>query len=103
MNEQTGISDYAAVLGVSLDATQQQIRSAYLQKIREHPPDRSPEQFEKVRDAYGMLSNPHTKARATLLHAEPNASFMSLLAGIGREKRFVGPDPWIHAMKEEQS
>lgn len=30
------------ILGVELNATDEQIRAAYLTKITEHPPDRSP-------------------------------------------------------------
>ena len=44
--------DPTDVLGISPEATDEDIRAAYLLKVREYPPDRSPEQFEKVREAY---------------------------------------------------
>ncbi len=50
-----------AVLGVSIDATEADVRAAYLDKVRLHPPDRDPEQFEKIRDANELLRDPRLK------------------------------------------
>ena len=47
-----------AVLGISINASEEEIRSAYLAKVKEHPPDRSPEEFERIRDAYETLRDP---------------------------------------------
>ncbi|HEY6845787.1 MAG TPA: J domain-containing protein, partial [Terracidiphilus sp.] len=43
------------VLGVSPDADDERIRAAYLAKLKQYPPDRSPAEFEQVRDAYDLL------------------------------------------------
>jgi len=56
-------SDPIEVLGISRDATDEEIRAAYLLKVREHPPDRSPEQFEQIRDAYEVLRDPRRRLR----------------------------------------
>ena len=42
-------------LGVPAKASLEDIRAAYLGKVKEFPPDRSPEQFERIRDAYETL------------------------------------------------
>jgi curved DNA-binding protein CbpA len=62
-------SDPIEVLGISRDATDEEIRAAYLQKVREHPPDRSPEQFEQIRDAYEVLRDAERRSRREILGA----------------------------------
>ena len=47
-------------LGVSATASEEEIRAAYLSKVKEFPPDRSPLEFEAIRDAYDALCDPRT-------------------------------------------
>lgn len=46
------------VLGVEVDASAAEVRRAYRRKVKEHPPDRDPEGFRKVREAYEHLLDP---------------------------------------------
>ena len=39
--------DPREILGVPPDAGDERIRDAYLQKVKEHPPDREPATFER--------------------------------------------------------
>jgi len=87
-------SDPRAVLGVAPDATDEQIRAAYLRKVKEFPPDRNPVEFEQVRDAYELLRDrrqlrPGVAAvarelqvflRAWDLVCHPHAPFLLLVA-----------------------
>ncbi len=91
--------DPTEVLGVSSTATDDEIRAAYLLKIAEYPPDRSPEQFERVRDAYEALRDPRRRIRHRLFAADPGASLVSLFAEPARPRRFVGPAPWLDVLK----
>ena len=50
------------VLGVMPDASDAEIRAAYLRKVREHPPDGQGDAFERVRDAYEVLRDPRRRA-----------------------------------------
>jgi len=50
-------SDLYEILGISSDADHNTIRTAYFRMARAHPPDRDPETFERVRQAYQTLSN----------------------------------------------
>lgn len=93
-----GKLDPGKVLGVEADATDGQIRAAYLLKIREHPPDSSPEEFERIRDAYETMRDPRRRAR-NLLIVDPEAPFPSLIAGRAPERKFVGPALWLAALK----
>lgn len=88
------------VLGISSEAGDDEIRAAYLRKVREYPPDRAPREFEKVRDAYELLRDPRRRTRFLLLSADPNQSLASLLDSRVPERRFVGPDAWLAVLKE---
>lgn len=46
------------ILGVPNNATEAEIRSRYLQLVREFPPDRAPERFAEIRAAFDELRNP---------------------------------------------
>jgi curved DNA-binding protein CbpA len=87
------------VLGVSEDATDEDIRAAYLLKVREFPPDRSPEQFETIRDAYETLRDPRRRLRHRLFSVDPGVPLASLFADEARPRRFVGPGPWLDVLK----
>ena len=55
--------DPREVLGIEAEAGDEEIRAAYLRKVKEYPPDRSPREFERVRDAYDMLRDPRRRTR----------------------------------------
>jgi len=89
------------ILGVASNATNEEIRASYLKKVKEHPPERSPEAFERIRDAYELLRDPRRRALRMLLAADPWAPLVSLLADKAPERRFVGPGPWLAVLKEK--
>src|ERR1700683_1959658 len=93
------VSDPFAVLGVGPQADNEEIRAAYLALVKQYPPDRSPEQFERVRDAYEALRDPRRRARYMLFSGDPDAP-LAPLAGDGKpERNYVGPDAWIAVLK----
>lgn len=103
MNSPSGSSsrrddDPATILGVSPEAGEAEIRAAYLRKVREHPPDRSPREFERIRDAYGLLRDPHRRVER-MLHADPDAPFVSLLDETVPSPKHVGPRAWLESMR----
>lgn len=61
--------DYYATLGVSKDASEQDIKRAYRRLAREHHPDvnqgdpKSEERFKEIGEAYKVLSNPEARAQ----------------------------------------
>jgi len=94
-------ADPGVVLGVSEDADKEDIRRAYLNQIRAYPPDRHPEMFEKIRDAYELLLDPRKRTALFLRSIDPEASFVSLLEGSVQKRRRVGPEPWLSLMKRD--
>ena len=91
--------DPRQALGVSPDAGDEEIRAAYLRKVKEHPPDRSPEEFERIRDAYDSLRDPRRRMRDTLLSVDPSAPFASTFEVKTPPRRFAGPQPWLEVLK----
>lgn len=47
--------DPFGLLGVAESADDGEIKAAYLRKVREYPPEQSPEQFQSIRDAYEQI------------------------------------------------
>jgi len=68
--------------------------------VKEHPPDRSPEEFERIRDAYDSLRDPRRRMRDRLLSVDPFAPFVSIIELKARH-RFAGPRPWLEVLKEK--
>lgn len=92
--------DPRAILEVPLDATAEDIRAAYVRKVKENPPDRSPREFERIRDAYEVLRDPRRRTEHLLFSVDPRAPLTALLDSLPKERRFTGPGPWLDALKE---
>lgn len=88
------------ILGLTQDATPEEIRAAYLSKIKEYPPEKFPAEFERVRDAYTILSDPSYRSRLMLQSLNPEAPFETLLDNPKQTRRFAGPEAWLAAMRE---
>jgi curved DNA-binding protein CbpA len=92
--------DPVRILGVAPGASEEEIRAAYLLRVKEHSPERDPEGFERVRDAYAVLRDPQRRMERLLLAVDPEAPLSSLLDGRPAERRFVGPERWLAVLKD---
>ena len=95
------ISDPYAVLEVDREAGDEQIRAAYLRKLKEYPPDRCPDEFENVRDSYDLLRDPRRRSQHTLFSCDPDAPLESLLDGADA-RNYAGSGPWLAVFKEKK-
>jgi curved DNA-binding protein CbpA len=93
-------SDPYTVLGIGRNADDEQIRAAYVAKLKQFPPDRSPAEFEVVRDAYNLLRDRRSRAQHMLFSIDIEAPLQSLLEGPANERRFAGPAPWLAVLKD---
>jgi hypothetical protein len=91
----------AEILGVAANASEDEVRSAYLEKVKQFPPDRSPEEFERIRDAYEKLRDPRSRAKAMLIAPDTNLPLVSLVDSIKRRRIFAGPQPWREVLKSK--
>lgn len=87
------------VLGIAVDASDDQIRAAYLEKVKAFPPDRSPDEFEKIRDAYESLRDPRRRFLAALLNADFVKPLPSTIVRSKAGRTFTGPQLWREVLK----
>ena len=78
------------VLGLRPDAGEEEIRAAYVRKVKEHP---------RIRDAYDSLRDPRRRMRDRLLSVYPCAPLVSVIELPARQRRFAGPQPWLEVLK----
>jgi curved DNA-binding protein CbpA len=90
-----------SVLGVPPEASDEQVRAAYVRKVKEFPPDRFGPEFERVRDAYEQLKDPYRRAKYMILGANADRPLESLLDDVPGTRRFVGPEPWLAALRPQ--
>jgi DnaJ domain len=93
--------DAREVLGVSKDAGEEEIRAAYLCKVKQYPPEQAPEEFEKVRNAFAILGDPRKRALAMLEDSGRGTPLVSLLDGIRPRRLFAGPQAWRQALQRK--
>ena len=66
------------LLDVTINADDDAIKLAYLQKIKDSPPDLDPEQFQAIRKAYEAIKD-HKSRLGHALFSQPEANFELLL------------------------
>lgn len=54
-------TDFYDRLGVDRDASPEDIKHAYAAAVREYPPERHPEEFQRIREAFETLSDPESR------------------------------------------
>ncbi|HET7459619.1 MAG TPA: DnaJ domain-containing protein [Longimicrobium sp.] len=63
-------------LGIERDASRDQVRAAYRALLRVYPPERAPEEFKRIREAYETLNDPASRAE---YDRAPSAAVQRLL------------------------
>ncbi|MDG4552053.1 MAG: J domain-containing protein [Candidatus Contendobacter sp.] len=58
------------LLGVAETAGDDAIKRAYLQRVREHPPERDPDRFQAIRAAYETIKTHRDRLRHRLFHQQ---------------------------------
>jgi curved DNA-binding protein CbpA len=54
------------VLGLNRTATLDEIKQAYFLQVRQHPPEREPDAFKRIRAAYDQLKTPEKRIEADM-------------------------------------
>ena len=58
-------------LGVTLESTDHEIRDAYLRLVRAHPPEREPERFHRIQQAYAQIQGEDNRLTHAALGPDP--------------------------------
>lgn len=73
------MSDPYDILGLPLDSTDETIRRRYLTLVRTHTPEREPERFAAIREAYDKLRDPISRLRYRLFEAGQEETLAAIL------------------------
>lgn len=60
-------SDPYAVLGIAHTASTEEVKKAYFALVRQHPPEKDPDAFKRIRAAYEQLRDPTQRQQTDLL------------------------------------
>jgi tetratricopeptide (TPR) repeat protein len=66
------MKDYYSTLNIAKTATVMEIKKAYFALVRVFPPDRHPEEFMKIREAYEILVDENTRQQYNLVDSMPD-------------------------------
>lgn len=91
--------DPEMILGVEANASSEEIRAAYLDKVKQFPPERDPEKFEKIRDAYQLMCDPRSRAKRLFFSRGPETPLDALFDALPQNRRFTGPEPWLKLLR----
>jgi curved DNA-binding protein CbpA len=91
------------VLGIDETADDEVVRVAYLAAVRRSPPDRDPEGFRRVREAYDAVRDEERRLALRLFGPAPLERLESLLDEVPDERRFVGPGPWLDVLRGDRT
>ena len=96
------------ILGVSESASDTDVKLAYLQQVKDNPPDRDQSRFQQIQQAYETLKDQDSRLRYALFHV-PTVEFNELLDQAFRQDATLPPLPadellkLLHAVPLEKS
>ena len=73
------MNDPYQTLGVAADADDEAIRRRYLELVREFPPERAPERFAAIRQAYEQLKDAQTRLKKRLFSFDTHLTLETLI------------------------
>ncbi len=81
-------------LGVTLEADDEAVRKAYLEAVKRFPPERSPEQFCAVNEAYQAIKDENSRLRYILFNTRSMAAspMDAVRQHFSRCRRRIPPD-----------
>lgn len=66
------------ILGIVTDVSDAEIKQAYLQQVKQNPPDRSQDKFQRIHDAYSAIKD-HTSRLKYELFTLPSTDFNAVI------------------------
>ncbi len=56
------------IIGVNIDASDDEIKKAYLQKVRIYSPEQAPDEFQKIRSAFDLINTEKKRIKYQLFN-----------------------------------
>jgi DnaJ-class molecular chaperone len=81
------VADPYQVLGLEPGSDDARIRRRYLDLVRQHPPEREPQRFATIREAYDQLRDPARRLRSRLFPDRSIETIDAILAEVERRVR----------------
>jgi len=83
-------NEFYQTLNVQPEATQEEIKRAYFQAVRRHPPEKEPEKFKVIRQAYETLGNPKSRQQYDTLqrHGDEISELLSQATAFMQEEEW---------------
>ena len=96
-------SDPFDVLGVDRQSDDAAIRRRYLELVRQYPPDREPERFAAIRQAYEQLRDPVVRLESMLFSMATDDSLDAIVAEVtGRLRTARIPTETLLSLAEQR-
>ena len=87
-------------LNIEENADDEAVRAAYVRAIRQSPPDRDPDGFCRIRDAYEAIRDTEKRLAFRLFGPPPLPQLEDVGALIPDERQHVGPALWLNILRE---
>ncbi len=87
------------ILNIEDNADDEAVRAAYVRAIRQSPPDRDPEGFRRIREAYEAIRDTEKRLAFRLFGPPPLPQLEDLFALIPDERQHVGPTLWLNILR----
>jgi len=87
------VQSASALLGVSMETTPDEVRRAYLRKVKQHKPETDPEGFARVRDAFELLKQFQTYAQFVRSPGVPQQGASTAVPAQSVAARIETPSP----------
>ena len=84
------------VLGVAEEIEDDDaIRKAWLEGVRRFPPEKEPEQFARIREAYEMIRDRESRFRLRTFGASRLRNVDALIDFFPKDRNYAGPALWL--------
>ena len=75
-----------SLLNISPESTDEEIRQAYLEQVKAHPPEREPQRFERIRRAHEKVKDRRSRVAFALLDPLGGETFEDIVGDLKHEK-----------------
>lgn len=79
------------LFGLPPGASEEAVRSRYLELVRQHPPERDPQRFAAIRSAYDELCSLDRRLEAKLFRSENTSTMHPVMTAWNERLRRVRP------------